>query len=36
MQHTDKTLILINIAFVFVNANQLKKLKNHNKATDIN
>ncbi len=36
IQGTDKTLFLINIAFVFVNTNQLKKLKNRNKATDIN
>ncbi len=36
MQHTVKTLFLIDITFVFVNANQLKKLKNRNKATDVN
>ncbi len=37
MQHTDKTLFLINIAFEFVNANHSKtKLKKRNKATDIN
>ncbi len=36
MQGTDKTLFLINIAFLFLNTNQLKKLKNRNKATDVN